>query len=354
MRKRYNSVSDGCGGGARGFPLMKASNVKKITRRSFFSLSAALTFIFLSCGEPYYFPTSSWQMKAVPPGGYKAAMACHKNAVFFVTENKIVKFDGAGFTEDYVAREGVQFYDVGFSGNDGWAVGADNAAEKAFIVHNGGGRWQELVINEGNLSHFLQVIPVGRGRCWLVAFPSSLFFWDGARLRLMAGGAPVTGGCYDQSNGVLYTYRAKGPNNWELLITGDGGKSWLVEKIPAFVNGLRVQIYSWAAGNGAVYFAGLGTSPIVKRTGGAGPGEYEIVFRSGVGPNFRDVKDMAFNEYGYGVAVGDDTTVVFSPERIYVEETIDVQFTLVSADAAGGFWALGGDPLGQQRLYYRR
>jgi len=330
---------------------MKASNVKKITRRSFFSLCAALTFIFFNCGEPYYFPTSLWQMKAVPPGG-SAAMACHKNAVFFVTENKIVKFDGNTFTEDYLAREAVQFYDVGFSGNDGWAVGADIAGKKAFIVHNGGGRWRELVINEGNLSHFLQVTPVGAGRCWLVAFPSSLFFWDGARLRLMAGGAPVNGGCYDESNGVLYTYRAKGPNNWELLITGDGGKSWVSEKIPTSLHGFPLStIFSWAAGAGALYFAGLGTSPIVKRTGGAGRGEYEIVFRSGVGPNFRDVKDMAFNDFGDGVAVGDDTTVVFSPERVYLEETIDVQFKLVTADAAGGFWALGGDPLG---LFYRR
>ncbi len=289
-------------------------------------------------------------------------MACHANAVFLVKQNRIVKFDGNAFNGDYVAREGVRFYDIGFSGNVGWAVGYDAAAEKPFIVRNaGGGGWEELKIYEQGLTCFVQVIPVGGGRCWLVApGPNSLFFWDGARLKLMAGGAPVTGGCYDRSTDVLYMYRPKSQYEWELLITADGGKSWTLEKIPATLNGFSLsQIWSWAAADGALYFAaspssaaGAGSSYlIVERTGGAARGDYEIIFRSPLGPHFRSVKDMAFNDLGAGVAVGDDTTVVLSTGGVYVEETIDVQFKLVCADAAGGFWGLASDPVG---LYYRR
>jgi hypothetical protein len=288
-------------------------------------------------------------------------MACHKNAVFFATSRgRIVKFDGNAFTEEYAAPEGVQFYDVGFAGNDGWAVGYDAGAEKPFIVRNTGAGWREFVINAPNLTCFTQVIPLGAGRCWLVgALPDSLFFWDGARLRLMAGGAPVTGGCYDRSTDVLYVYRTKAQDEWELLITADGGKSWVSEEVPGALHAFPLRnIWSLAAAGGALYFAASPSGPgsgsyylIAKRTGGAASGDYDIIFRSPVGPHFRDVKDMAFNDLGDGVGVGDDSTVVISAGDVYVEETIDVRFNLVSADAAGGFWAYAGDPMG---LYYRR
>ena len=339
---------------------MRNHKVKIITRWSYFSVCAALTVIFFNCGEPYYFPASSWEIKGTPPGGSEA-IACHKNAVFLVKQNRIVQFDGNAFTEDYVAPEAVQFYDVGFSGNEGWAVGYDAAAKKPFIVHNAGGGWRELVINEPDFYCITQVIPLGGGKCWLVTvLPQGLLLWDGARLISMAGGAPVNGACYDRSNDVLYMYRPKSQYERELLITGDGGKSWTFEKIPASLNGFSLsQIWSWAAADGALYFAaspssaaGPGSSYfIVKRTGGAARGDYELIFRSPLGPNFRNVKDMAFNDLGDGVAVGDDTTVVISPGGSYVEETIDVQFKLVCADAAGGFWGLAGDPAG---LFYRR
>jgi hypothetical protein len=165
----------------------------------------------------------------------------------------------------------------------------------------------------------------------------------------MAGGAPVTGGCYDRSADVLYVYRPIAQGECELFVTGDGGKSWHAEKIPAYLNGLRVNTYSWAAAGGALYFAGRGTAPLIKRTGGAGPGEYELAFRSGISPSFRTVNDMAFNDLGEGVAVGDDTTVVITPDEVYLEETIDVQFKLAAADDAGGFWAFG-----EGGFYYRR
>jgi hypothetical protein len=315
-------------------------------------LGATAAFVSLSsCGEPYYFPASAWEIKGIPPGGC-VAMACDKDAVYCATYlGKILKFDGDAFTEDYAGRESVQFYDIAFFGNDAWAVGGDNKAEKPFIVRNAGGRWEELVTGESEVRCFTQVVPVGGGRCWLVAAPACLLFWDGTCLKRVAGGSSVNGACYDRSAGILYVYRPIPQGEWELLITADGGKSWLAEKIPPYVNGLRVQAYSWAAAGGALYFAGPGTSPIIKRTGGGGAGKYEMVFRSGICPNFRNVKTLAFNDLGNGVAVGDDTTVVITPRDVYLEETIDVQFKLVTPDSTDGFWALASDPVG---LYYRR
>jgi hypothetical protein len=346
---------------APGLPHMGTSGVKKTTRPPLFSAWTTLVFIFLSCGEPYYFPASSWEIKGIPPGGC-VAMANRKNAVFLVKGNIIFKFDGDAFTEDYAGRESVQFYDIAFFGNDGWAVGCDTEAEKPFIVRNAGGGWKELIISEPGLYCFTQVIPVGARRCWFVApepVPNSLFLWDGARLKLMAGGAPVKGGCYDRSNDVLYIYRPKSQGEWELLITADGGKSWTLEKIPTALGGFYLnEIPSWGAAGGALYFAaspspsGPGSSVlIIKRSGGAAPGDYNIIFRSPLGPNFRDVKDIALNDLGSGVAVGDDSTVVLSTGRVYIEESPDVQFKLVTPDSTDGFWALASDPVG---LYYGR
>jgi len=85
-------------------------------------------------------------------------------------------------------------------------------------------------------------------------------------------------------------------------------------------------------------------------SGGVGRGTYELIFWSPVGPNFRDIKDLAFDSEGYGIAVGDDTTVVICGHNSYIEKTIDYQFTLTAADPNGGFWACAGDPLG---LFYR-
>jgi hypothetical protein len=318
------------------------------------ALGATASFVWLcSCGEAYYFPPSAWGIKAIVPEACRA-IACRRNELFLLSQYKVIKFGDGVFTEDYVAPESVQFYDVAFSGHDGWAVGYDAATEKPFMVHNAGRGWTELLINEPELSAIIQVIPVGGGRCWLVAAGrNSLFFWDGTRLKSIVGGPQINGGCYDSSTEVLYVYRPKARDEWELLITGDGGKSWRAEEVPGALHGFPLHdIWSAAAADGAFYFAasGSGSYVVIKRTGGAAPGDYDIIFRSPLGAHFREVKDMAFNGLGAGVAVGDDTTVVFSPERIYVEETIDVQFKLVSADAAGGFWAYG-EPTA---LYYRR
>ena len=79
---------------------------------------------------------------------------------------------------------------------------------------------------------------------------------------------------------------------------------------------------------------------IIKRTGAPGEGEYTLSYLSYLGPNFRDIYDVDFHRTGAGLAVGQDTTLVYEGGFWFQEQGVNFDLWDVTADPAGGYWGI--------------
>jgi hypothetical protein len=143
-----------------------------------------------------------------------------------------------------------------------------------------------------------------------------------------------------------------------LYITDNLGASWFNESIPSAFGGRPVHSAVLLEAVRGKLFIGVrfadGAYGVVKRTGGVGQGEYELLFLSYQGPFFHELRAFAWRddvhtiiEYGItcdAVGVGDMTSVKYDGGG-WTEEALPYPLELVDISASydSGFVAAGYD-----------
>jgi hypothetical protein len=141
---------------------------------------------------------------------------------------------------------------------------------------------------------------------------------------------------------------------YNAVMSFDGGASWRIEEIPAIAPGFDIMyLDAGCAAAGDLYFyveferRGAG---ILRRSGSATDGEYEVVFYTPVG-NFTAV---AAADDGRMMAVGAHTSVIFDGENWQAEQLpYPLNLRRVIAAPGGGFLALGyNEAVWQREILY--
>ena len=305
-------------------------------------------------------------------------MAPAPGGIFFIehrlkeqddTEDVILSYDGYKITEEFViAAEGAQLNDIAFYGDVGWAVGSyqrfgDEGLYKPLMVEYRRGVWKEVRLNSDEVGSLNAVFPVSESALWLIADPNSsgggrLYKYDGTRFKRVERFTSVRRGAYGTKTGAFYVTPGTPPGETRLSLTYDGGQTWYDEK-PSFkgigYTPFRVDV-ACAIGDAlylTVEFEGFG-SGIIRRTGDPGKGEYELVFFSYISPAFHDIRTIAFEDPGKGVAVGTEGSVYFDGETWHVESLpYRLGFRDVGLAAGGGFFALTDNAtFSRKELFY--
>jgi len=331
---------------------------------------AYFVLVTLSCGEPDGPVPFGWREEATLPAGYSGlslydagpgGLYCRANAPD--DRNVVLVYDGSAFKEDFsiASDEGI-LGDVAFAGDAGFLTAnkTENRRMYACILRRDGSAWLE-VYRTLEYQYFTNPTPVNANCCWLVAHAET----GNRRVAKYENGALTS---YGETNGnyplayspglaILYNlYNADHGNEGPAVITltADGGASWAREPItvPAAYKLGRVNDMGVTAD--ALYLtaeldvAGLETPyrAVIKRTGPAGQGIYELSYLSWVSPGVQDIDWLAFRDTDHGVAVGIGGSIYYDAPT-WTRETTDplFSFQLESpvADPAGGYWAAARD-----------
>ena len=319
-----------------------------------------LSAVFIGCDGPPGTIPNGWSLEYTLGNGFPIeAVASCGDSLYLVSGEKIYEYDGDKLSVVYEAPPGTVFNDIDFNGNSGWAAG--NNANKGFLVHYDGAAWREVNLANDKIKNIRQVAGANDAGCWMRVsgdVPYYLGFWDGSTLRGFPEGGDPVNILFSPETGILYCRNGEARAQ-RLVMTADGGKTWITEDIPATINGFDFRFdYSSrlvAAGDGvyllAIYY--MDQEPfknfIIKRTGAPGQGKYEISFASPNAEDFGGLYSLAFNTPGRAVAVGSYTSIVYNEPRWYKEEKTSLILGKATAKPNGGFWAIRSEPSG---IYY--
>ncbi len=356
------------------------------------ALGAAAVFV-AACGEePIPEREPAWTVVADFPAGY--------HPVALSSDDFIVAYSDAGYTIfTYEMGEFVPVYDTqgqpirltdvdgGTGYNSGcYACGAwmEGDTPKPYLLHLGADGWTPVALSGVGEGYFSAVRVTGPEAGWLLLNRYYEIGDDYGRLVRFEGNAAKTYGEFGDVTftcasghhipwpGITYAvtypgdYGRYGPDGARVFASEDGGASWTTERLPANLFGARTVLSARAAATrGAELYiiAELEGDAfgIAKRTGAPGAGVYEPVFYAPLGPYFTEIRHLAFRlrakPFGFscdGVAVGENTTVVFDDETWTLEKTdFPIVFRDVTDLEAPGFWALASSYyVGAKLLYH--
>lgn len=365
------------------------------------ALALAVVFLFIAsdCGEPLGPAASGWVRYAVfPKDCWKVvgiAANFYSGRVYAATGGKgdsaIWRYDGRDFREDYVVpyewEEG-WLTDIACAGRTLWAAGGKNEGgrDSPYLIRNfSRSGWLEVPLATSRRGSISAVHPAGDLECWFTIDDGYVRVVNqrrGILARYNDGkvvdfadlgdvtctvGAKAAGG--KSGRNVVFAVEAveRGARigDSSVFVTDDGGASWLEERLDfrspvgKEVETVRAEC---ASGTDLYLFVDFlsGYNGIVKRSGEAGRGEYELVFFATKGRNFTWLNDVAVRDGGInhssGLAVGRDTSVVYDGADWRLEEVpypADIEHIAHAPD--GGFWASAHDMIsGRSELWYHR
>ena len=205
-----------------------------------------------------------------------------------------------------------------------------------------------------------QVVHSGRA-CWLLIGTTGptggrLYKYKGEGVVEKQDGLPYFASVAASAKGDTIFGAAYAPHRrYNVVMSFDGGATWRIEEIPFITPGFDVMfVDAGCAVAGELYFYvrfERGAAGILRRSGSATDGEYEVVFFTPLG----DFTAMAAADDGRIMAVGAHTSVIFDGENWQAEQLpYPLDFRGVIAAPGGGFFALGNNEAVWQReiLYH--
>jgi hypothetical protein len=364
------------------------------TRGVAWALAVVFLFIASDCGEPLGPAPSGWVRYALfPKDCWKVvglAAGFYSGPLYAVTGGKgdsaIWRYDGRDFREDYVPPyewdEG-WLTDIACAASTLWAAGGKNEGgrDSPYLIRNlRRSGWLEVPLATSRPGSISAVHPAGDFECWFTIYDGPVRVVnqrrgilarhnDGKVVDFADLGEVTCAVGAKRGGNVVFAVQAveRGARigDSSVFVTGDGGASWLEERLdfPSPV-GKEVETVraECASGTDLYLFVDFltGYNGIVKRSGEPGRGEYELVFFATQGRNFTWLNDVAVRDGGInhssGVAVGRDTSVVYDGADWCLEEVpypADVEHIAHAFD--GGFWASATDLItGRSELLYHR
>jgi hypothetical protein len=360
-------------------------------RRSIRIAAFLLTLIFfaLACGEPWGPAPDGWaKIMTVPTDVDIRAFSGGWTGVYAVGADYR---EGGGGAAVFELVNGVfeaeslnvpgELYAIG-QANSLWVAGEDwegEATTPLIYTNQHGEKWHPWPTAGLPAQPICKIIPTYQEGCWVLSATHS-FNGDhvpayGILARCSASGARV----YYEFGEVLlaasehsgfggepvlyavdYDYHAyEHGKTLKVHITADNGATRAEEAIPSAIGGRRlVRVRRAAATESALYlladFADRSASAegIVKRTGPAGAGEYELVFLSYGAPYYANTQVLAARSekalsnsgvYSDLLAAGEQTTVVFRNGEVRLE-ALPFEYYFRSLSYGGsitdGFFAL--------------
>jgi hypothetical protein len=292
---------------------------------------------------------------AVAAGGAVYAAGCTADDVAVVyryADRKLAQVFRAPYADS-------EFAAVGSGGGEIWAVGPRYAGgvTKSYCVRSADGeKWEEVPVPAGlGLGGPVFVRP--NGVVWLrgAEGESQAIYTYGngvwRRHDATAGADTLRLAVTERGRVYVYYYQNK---KLTMMITDDGGTSWARERIP--VNyplcEIRTPRQAKIAAAGETAFMSIdlqGKAPEFPLVGVIGrddapPGEgtYDVAFAAPHGPNFYDIKSMAYRSTADGYIVGPLTSIVLE-NGVWVKETVpeawSPEFRLVAAGPSS-YWSI--------------
>ena len=235
------------------------------------------------------------------------------------------------------------------------------------MIYNSGAGWVEIPVEVEQIDSLWDVFAVNETDCWVLGSDAEddhiviMKYVDGKWTRYDCVNNIETA-AYCPRSGVLYVVcdygGAEGPI-WKLAITADSGVTWAVEEIKLNTGlfefrGLSNWYKAFYAVDGALFFSAevefngeKYKGAIIKRTGAPGAGVYELAFCSNTGPYFWDVRALVFKDEHNGMALGQETSVVYDdPDWVLEMVTGQDYFYVFDLAAVGpnGYWAITDPP----------
>lgn len=290
----------------------------------------------------------------------------------------VYKYENGELSADFVVP-----YDWSFNGINSYlgyvfAVGTKKTSVKPstrapYMVHNSGAGWVEIPVEVERIDSLWDVFAINETDCWVLGSDAEdsrsviMKYVDGKWTRYDCVNN-IEATAYCPRSGVLYClcdYGGRESPIWKSAITGDGGKTWILEGIALCgehfeFSGFYGHEKSLSAVPGAVYINATLESNgvrydggIVKRTGPLGEGEYEPLFFSRRGPYFWDIRSVAFKDEYNGIAVGHVTSVVYN-DPDWVLEDVTGEHLVFERITTGpdGYWAIAEDGSSGYALMY--
>ncbi len=343
---------------------------------------AAVAFLLsaLGCEES---PTSelapaAWVPMAVIPGDYSAqaiatnfldgvlAAGSHYDQNY-VGHAVIFRYRAGAFDVEFMSPNDageVILYDMDAAGR--YAVGTYKTSEPRtkrtpYMVafdqsHN---EWNEVPLEPVEGESITQVVHSGRA-WWLLIGTTGptggrLYKYRGEGAVEKQDGLPYLASVAASPKGDTIFGAAYAPHSrYNAVMSFDGGASWRVEEIPFITPGVDVMfVDAGCAVAGELYFYvrfERGAAGILRRSGSATDGEYEVVFYMPLG----DFTAVAAADDGRIMAVGAKTSVIFDGDNWQAEQLpYPLNLRHVVAAPGGGFFALGyNEAVSQREILY--
>jgi hypothetical protein len=270
---------------------------------------------------------------------------------------QLVVFDGARFDVEFeISYEKGYFTTVNFGGGTAFlpvTYYKNPEGTEAALFEKIEGKWKE-VLKTGEYNNFYAVQPVSYGTCWLIGDSGERYdeVLKYERGRLKHFGIEVSSGgfsAYSRESRTFYYFPTR---EGFLLVTDNGGNTWREEavKVPGHYRLNRIS-HITGAPNALFLLAGvfvedLEYQAILKRTGPAGEGNYELSYLGWVGPGVIRIDECAFRDADHGMAVGLGASL-FYDAPCWFREPLEPFSRLegLAPDPLGGYWALYRDTI---------
>lgn len=352
-------------------------------------LLITLLFSYVSCSDvPLGSETNLWESVTSLPRmlRFTGITARNDGAVFISstsycseTPSAVYKYENGVLSDDFVIPCDWSFNGINSYMGCVFTVGTKKTSGKPstkapYMVHNSGAGWVEIPVEVERIDSLRDVFAINETDCWVLASDAEdsrsviMKYVDGKWTRYdIVNNIEVAAYC--PLSGVLYivcNYGSIESPIWKLVMTGDGGKTWVLEEL-AFdsenfeFSGFYGYEKSLADVPGALYINAAVESNgvrydggVVKRTGPPGEGTYEPLFFSRRGPYFWDIRSVAFKDEHNGIAVGHVTSVVYNDPDWVLEDVTQEHFIFERITIGpDGYWAIAcGDFPGYALMYH--
>lgn len=271
----------------------------------------------------------------------------------------IKRYDGYEFTEVYAIEHTRRIWlnDVDFAGRKGWAVGGKERPNGGppylpLMVYFDGDAWKEIPVHNKSLGSLQKVYAINENECWLIGDKTSEVGGGDTLIKYSYGNFTIYGpypyfreAAYARGVDLFYAGEVFGEDH-EIFMTADRGATWHWEKVRFDTLGYKLERVDVSCAVGAdLYLIAKFVGDcwgLVRRTGVPGAGVYELIFLSNKSANFYNIKSVAFEETGRGLAVGLEASVFYDGQDWRLEKLpYRIAFKEVEAAGGGGFWAFG-------------
>lgn len=312
------------------------------------------------CGTPLGPDAFLWQKVAELPKEYRGAKirCAGPHGVYIISSyadrDVVVSFNGQDFSIEYdVGQNRSDIIDIGFIGGIGYLSVTDvinSNSLQARLLQWRGNEW-ETIITRPDFIAFKHIRPIDDDSCWLAVektiFNYNLAKYDNGNIIIYDQLGPIKDLAYAHDQNMVYAQSTLDP--WTILVSSDGGATWAIERIdPPVPYNLPKAPESIAASPDALYvtaylaFDDIEYRSIIKRTGPAGSGIYELSYAGYLSDVTREIGNCVFRDRDHGLAVGFGTSIYTNDSKNWIRENTYTYYNFeeynLIPDPRGGFW----------------